>query len=104
MEGLDYPVRHFEMMARLAVRCRAMGAQVLEHVYQYSAFGSWLLYFDFRGGLYRLVLDARESELTLERAADPRRQDYKVVALQRPAGRDAEPAANSMLDDLAAGG
>jgi hypothetical protein len=91
------------MMARLAVRCRAMRAQVLEHVYQYGAFGSWLLYFDFRGGLYRVVLDARESELTLERASDPGRREFKVVALQQPVGPDAESVVNSMLDDLAAG-
>ena len=103
MEGLDYPVRHFEMMARIAARCREMGAQALEHVYQHSAFGSWLLYFDFRGGLYRLALDARESELTLERAADPRRKDFKVVALQQPVGPDVESVVGGMLDDLAAG-
>jgi hypothetical protein len=33
-------VLHFEMMARVAARCRGMRAQVLEHVYQYGAFGS----------------------------------------------------------------
>ncbi len=102
MEGLDYPVRHFEMMTRLAARCRAMRAQVLEHSYQYSAFGSWFFHFDFRGGLYRVVHDVRESDLTLERAADPRRRDYKVVALQHPVGPDPESVVNGMLDDLAA--
>ena len=100
MEGLDYPVRHFEMMARLAARCRAVRAQVLEHVYQYSASGSWLLYFDFRGGLYRVVFDARGSELTLERAADPRRQSFAVVERRRPGKEDLEFLVDGLLDAL----
>ena len=103
MEGIEYPVRHFEMMARLARRCREMDAQILEHVYQYSAFGSWLLYLNFRGGLYRIVLDARESELTLERAADPRRQDFAVVASRRLGGAEVEVLIEGLLDSLAAG-
>ena len=99
-EGTEYPVRHFEMMARVARRCRGMQAQILEHVYQHSAGGSWLLYFNFRGVLYRVVLDGRESALTLERAADPRRQDFAVVETRRPGKEDLEFLVDGMLDAL----
>ena len=100
LEGTEHPVRHFEMMARLARRCRGMQAQILEHVYQHSADGSWLLYFSFRGGLYRVVFDARGSELTLERAADPRRQNFAVVERRRPGKEDLEFLVDELLDAL----
>jgi hypothetical protein len=91
------------MMARVAGRCRAMRAQILEHAYHYNAFGSWWLSLDFRGRLYRIALDARGSELTLERAADPRRPEFVAVAARRLGGAELELMVDGLLDALAAG-
>jgi hypothetical protein len=68
MDPQEYPVRHFESMAELAAELRTVPAQVLEHAYHYSAFGSWWTTLRRTGIAFRIVFDGKEGQLRLEQA------------------------------------
>jgi hypothetical protein len=55
-------------MARLAAELRMLPAQVLEHAYHYSAFGSWSTTLRRKGIAFRIVFDGKERQLRLEQA------------------------------------
>ena len=69
MDALDYPIEHFEQMARLAIALKASSAQILEHHYHYHAVGSWYTIVRHREQLLRLVFDGRDREYVLEESA-----------------------------------
>jgi hypothetical protein len=67
MDAQEYPIRHFELMVALANRLRGLPAQVLDHEYRYSAFGSWCTRVRFNGQEFSIIFDGRDQELRLER-------------------------------------
>jgi hypothetical protein len=69
MGARDHAVDHFSEMARFAASLADLPAQVLEHSFTYSSFGSWALTFRHRGRLFRLNYDGRDQEHTLELSA-----------------------------------
>lgn len=64
----EYPVRHLELMARLAGHLSAVPAQVLEHSYSYQSSGSWWSILLVEGTPFRIVLDGREGDVVVERS------------------------------------
>jgi len=68
MEARDYPIRHFEYMAKFAAELKEIPAQVLEHEYRYDAFGSWYVVVRCKGVLLRVVFDGKEGEFLIERS------------------------------------
>ena len=68
MNPQDYPVQHFETMAELARELRTLPAQVLEHAYHCSAFGSWWTTLRRKGIAFRIVFDGKERQVRLEQA------------------------------------
>src|SRR2546428_13987418 len=69
MEEQEYPLQHFQLMAKLAGDLVTIPAQILAHEYNYNAFGSWWTTVLRRGIVFRVVFDGKERELRLERAA-----------------------------------
>ena len=90
MEGLDYPIEHFEQMVRLAIALKGCSAQVLEQTYHYSAFGSWVVIFLHREQPLRIVFDGRDREYVLEESASQRRPYEWRGVLWRTLAPDAE--------------
>jgi hypothetical protein len=76
MEEQDFPIGHFESMARLATNLKAVPVQVLEHGYHYEAFGSWSLVVRCKGTPLRVVFDGREAEYRIERSTS-RKNPYR---------------------------
>ena len=76
MESQEYPVRHFQAMAELARDLRPLPAQILEHAYHYSAFGSWWTTLQRKGIAFRIVFDGKEEVLRLERAGTATGADH----------------------------
>jgi hypothetical protein len=72
MDSQEFPIHHFEKMARLAATLKALPAQVLEHTYSYESFGSWAMIVKHRGQLLRLVFDGKEQEYLLEQSTSPK--------------------------------
>jgi hypothetical protein len=70
MDAQDYPIRHFEQMTRLAIRLKAVPAQVLEHTYSYDSFGSWTITLRCMGRALRFTFDGRHRECVLERTGN----------------------------------
>ena len=68
MESQEYPLQHFQAMAEFAGDLRRLSAQILEHGYNYSAFGSWWTTLQRQGVAFRIVFDGKEQQLRLERA------------------------------------
>jgi hypothetical protein len=68
MESHEYPQRHFQAMTKLAGDLRAVPAQIIEHAYNYGAFGSWWTTVQRKGFVFRIAFDGKERQLTLERA------------------------------------
>ena len=66
MEAPDYPIRFFEDMLHLANELKALRSQVMECGYSYISFGSWWLTFRRSGVTYRVALDGKEGNLTLQ--------------------------------------
>ena len=67
MESQDYPIAHFAEMSALAKALKPLPAQILEHCYHYSSFGSWWLVLRHRGIPLRVVFDGKELTLRIER-------------------------------------
>ena len=68
MEPQEYPIRHFEEMARLATALRDLPAQVMDHEYSYEAFGSWSTIVRVKGVRLRVIFDGKEEEYSLQRS------------------------------------
>ena len=68
MEAQDHALRHFQLMVELADNLRTLPAQILEHRYEYSAFGSWWTTLQRHGMTFRIVFDGKEQQLRLDRA------------------------------------
>jgi len=97
MDAHDYPIRHFEEMARFATALKALPAQVLEHSYSYDSFGSWTTVVRSKGFPLRVIFDGRESELVLE-ASQARKPPYNwSVAVWRKATAPGESAIGEEL-------
>jgi hypothetical protein len=91
MDAQDYPIRHFEYMAKFAAELKEIPAQVLEHEYRYDAFGSWLLVVRCKGVPLRVVFDGKEGEYRIERSASlemPYR--WENESWRHPRGSDSE--------------
>jgi hypothetical protein len=69
MDPHDYPAAHFRAMADLASQLTGLPAEVLEHEYSCSHFGSWWLTVRRNGISYRIVFDGKERQVTFEREA-----------------------------------
>ena len=67
MQAQEYPVEHFRLMTRLAEDLRSLPAQIEEHEYSYSTFGSWCTTVRRRGHLFRIIFDGKELEVRLDR-------------------------------------
>lgn len=70
MDGIDYPIEHFSLMAELGSNLKAVSAQILSHEYAYQSFGSWWITLKHKGDLYRLLFDGRDSTYSLEQATE----------------------------------
>jgi hypothetical protein len=68
MEAQDHAVRHFQLMVELADDLRTLPAQILDHRYEYSAFGSWWTTLRRHGTTFRIIFDGKEQQLRLDRA------------------------------------
>ena len=68
-----YPIRHLENLIRLAGMLKSLPAQLEDHEYSYTSFGSWWANVRFRGILFRIVFDGRDREFVIERSATDRR-------------------------------
>ena len=66
MDGVDYPLEHFQLMAEVARYLRSLETQMLEATYAFSSFGSWSFVFQIKGENFRIVWDGRDAELLLE--------------------------------------
>jgi hypothetical protein len=66
LKAQDFPIEHFSLMAEVATLLKEQSAQVLEHHYDYRAFGSWHIEFLKQGKPSRLIFDGRDSIITLE--------------------------------------
>jgi hypothetical protein len=69
MHGQNHPIRHFTRMAAFATALKSLPAQVLEHRYSYESFGSWWVTVQYRGISFRVILDGKESQLSVQRSA-----------------------------------
>ena len=90
MEAQDYPIAHFEGVARLARALKQLPAQVLEHEYSYESFGSWLLVVRHKGIVGRIVFDGHESDLGIQTSKD-RKPPYRygsLTEMERGLGAD----------------
>jgi hypothetical protein len=102
MEGQESPLRHFQLMVQVADHLRALPAQILEHHYQYDAFGSWWTTLKRRGQLFRVVFDGKERELRLERATGGRRTEWRPVFSRLAGDTDAGQALRDIINELRA--
>ena len=68
MEAQEYPVQHFEQMARLAESLKELPAQIQEHSYSYESFGSWTVIARLKGVRLRVSFDGRDSVYSVERS------------------------------------
>jgi len=68
MTSYDYPIEHFQMMVEISTHLQQIPAQLLEHNYNYQAFGSWFFIFRRSGTKYRITFDGRDCSLLLEKA------------------------------------
>jgi hypothetical protein len=66
----DWPIVHFQRLAKLGQALKALPAQVLDHHYTYESFGSWSLVLRYQGRVGRVVYDGREDRLTLNWSKD----------------------------------
>jgi hypothetical protein len=85
MEAQDYPVRHFEQMARLAESFRELPAQVEQHSYSYESFGSWAVIVRFKDVRLRVSFDGRDSVCFVERSESRKPPDKWGPARLLPA-------------------
>jgi hypothetical protein len=86
MEAQEYPLQHFQLMAKLAGDLITIPAQILAHEYRYNAFGSWWTTVQRRGIVFRIIFDGKERELRLERATKSGQADsWKDLCSCRPA-------------------
>ena len=69
MNARDHAIGHFAEMSRFAASLSDLPAQVLEHSYTYTSFGSWTITFRCKGRKFRLSYDGRAQEHILERSA-----------------------------------
>lgn len=71
---------HFLLMADVSRTLAAVRAEVQDHSYAASAFGSWWLTIRIHGARYRIVYDAREGLLSLESSQAEDRPDASASA------------------------
>ena len=71
MKAHDYPILFFQEMVRLANDLKAINAQILDCQYSYESFGSWVLTFRRAGGNFRIVMDGKDGEMTLQSPRSP---------------------------------
>ena len=79
MESQEHPLRHFQGMVELAGELRSLPAQILEHTYNYSAFGSWWTTVQRRGITFRIVFDGKEGQMRLEQARPGAATQWEAV-------------------------
>lgn len=79
-------MQHFQLMAKLASNLATVPAQILEHGYDYKAFGSWWTTVQRSGNVFRIVFDGKERALRLECATLSGRTDSWEVVCSWPAG------------------
>lgn len=90
MDGLEYPLRHFQEMEELAEALRSLPAQIRDHSYSYESFGSWATVMRCKGVRLRLTFDGRNREYRLERSASSKPPDeWCDTGWRRIAERDA---------------
>lgn len=80
MESQEYPLRHFQGMVKLANELRSLPAQILEHTYNYSAFGSWSTTIQRKGLTFRVVFDGKEGQMRLEQARPGAATQWEAVS------------------------
>jgi hypothetical protein len=98
MDPLDYPIRHFEQMSRLAARLKIIPAQVLEHEYSCDSFGSWVLTIRCKGRPLRLIYDGRDREYVLEQSEVYRRPYSWDLLWRRPSTSDDDSFFEEIVD------
>ena len=79
MESQEDPLRHFQGMVKLASELRSLPAQILEHTYNYSAFGSWWTTVQRKGITFRVVFDGKEGQMRLEQARPGAATQWELV-------------------------
>jgi hypothetical protein len=55
-------------------------AQILQHIYDYEAFGSWWLTIKYKGKRYRILFNGKEGRLVIELAEV---DEWKEIASQK---------------------
>ena len=68
MDGIDYPIEHFSLMAELARNLKTVSAQILSHEYSYESFGSWWITLQHKGEAFRLAFDGRDYAYSIQQA------------------------------------
>ena len=66
MDAQDYPIRHFEQMARFADGLKRLPAQIEEHSYSYALFGSWTTIVRYKGVRMQIVFDGRDCDYSIQ--------------------------------------
>ena len=103
MNALDYPVQHFELMLELSQSLRESEAQVQEHHYVYSSFGSWWVSFRTKAGLFRFVYDGRDSCISLDRATVHGTPEWHSVLVRVARSDQLSDVVRTVLAEMSAG-
>jgi hypothetical protein len=80
MKSQVHPLRHFETMTTVARDLATLPAQILEHAYNYAAFGSWWTTVQRKGIVFRVVFDGKDHQLRLEQAGTGDASEWKVLS------------------------
>jgi hypothetical protein len=86
MEPQDYPIAHFNQTAELATALKSLPAQILEHQYSYEGFGSWWATVRHRGVCYRIVLDGRDGQVSIECSSSEAIRPWDKTLWERSVG------------------
>ncbi len=76
----SYATSHFLFMADVSRELAAIRAEVQDHSYAASVFGSWWFTIRVHGARYRVVYDAREGVLSVESSPTENRPEVTVSA------------------------
>lgn len=98
MESHDYPLRHFELMIKLAGELKAIDAEMLEHNYNYESFGSWWFTIMLRGQRYRIVYDGKGYFLRIDQNAGEKfKEDWREMIEEPLVDRNDEQLVRQVL-------
>ena len=66
----EYPILHFQQMKDLAIEIQKLPAQIEDHKYYYSSFGSWETKIRYKGKPISIVYDGKDHELLVQHSSN----------------------------------